>query len=56
MTTIDLIPLERDLYARRDPKDDDAWTEIENTARELANHLRVRNGPGTPLSVPPVLC
>ncbi|KAF5331076.1 hypothetical protein D9619_005541 [Psilocybe cf. subviscida] len=45
MATIDLIPLERDLFARREATDDEAWAEIENTARELANHLRVRNGP-----------
>lgn len=55
MAAIDLIPLQQALDAQRDPQDDAAWADIENTARELANHLRVRNGPGTCPISPPLL-
>lgn len=46
-STIDLIPLERNLHAAeaslRDADSDNLWQEVTITAREIANNLRVRN-------------
>jgi len=48
--TIDLIPLERLLHSLaaslRTTNLDDQWQTVEKTSRELANCLRVRDGPG----------
>jgi hypothetical protein len=52
---INPIPLERllhDLAASiRETSAEESWATVESTARELANHLRVRNASGMPPSL-----
>lgn len=47
---MDLIPLERLLHSLvvslRKTNSDEQWKTVEITSRELANTLRVRDGPG----------
>lgn len=48
--TIDLIPFERLLHSLaislRKANSEEQWQTVERTSRELANSLRVRDGPG----------
>lgn len=48
--SIDLIPLERQLQhltaSIRSEDDEQSWLKVQSICQELANHLRVRNGPG----------
>jgi hypothetical protein len=54
--SIDLIQLERQLHdlsvAIRKVDAHDSWLSVEIVSRELANNLRVRNGPGMPSKCP----
>ena len=47
---MDLIPHERLLHSLvvslRETNSDEQWKTVENTSRELADSLRVRDGPG----------